>query len=260
MIETDNKKPFIITIIILIIIILALGGYIAIDKFVLNKKEEENLTTIKDIDINLNAMYQVSDTLNRLDNTFNDVNSNFFGYIYRAKKLEAKKFDGLAALFLAMHDDLNPANTNQTLIGTKIKDNFESIFGKSLKYTPSSIDAGNTYKIVYDENTTNYSYVLAPIDKNYQAGYISYTLKTSLQEENIKVERKVFYVEYVNNTSANIYKSSDKAQLIGSTDLKKGVLSLQEVIGKYGSRINTYVYTFQQNTVDNYTFASIERK
>ncbi len=261
MIETDNKKPFIITIIILVIIILALGGFIAFDKLVMNKKEENTLTTIKDVEIDLNAIYQISETLERLDNTFNDVNSNFFGYIYRAKKLEVKKFDKLAALFVAMHDDLIPSNTNQQLIGNQIKNNFESIFGKSLQYEPSNINAGNTYQIIYDQNTNTYSYVLtAPTNPNYQAGYVSSNIKTTLEEGNVIVERKVFYVEYTDNTSANIYKSSDKAQLVGKMDLRKGMLDKQEVIGKYGSKINTYIYTFQQNSADNYTLASIARK
>ena len=260
MIETDNKKPLVITIIVLIIIILALGGFIAVDKLVLNKKEEETLTTIDDVEINLNAMYQISESLNRLDHTFNDPKSNFFGYIYREKKLEAKRFDPLAALFLAMHDDMIPSNTNQFIVGEKVKNNFERIFGKAIKYSPSTINAGDTYQIIYDQATNRYSYVLPVLNPNYQSGLVSYTIRTTLKDGNVIVERKVFYVEYSNETTANIYKKSDKAQLLGTLNLKKGILNPEEVVGKYGSKITTYEYTFKQNTADNYTFDSIKRK
>ena len=50
----ENKK-FVVTIVILIIIILGLGGFIALDKFVINKKDDDTITQIGDEEINLNA-------------------------------------------------------------------------------------------------------------------------------------------------------------------------------------------------------------
>ena len=161
---------------------------------------------------------------------------------------------------LAMHDDMIPSNTNQFIVGEKVKNNFERIFGKTIKYSPSTINAGDTYQIIYDQATNRYSYVLPVLNPNYQSGLVSYTIRTTLKDGNVIVERKVFYVEYSNETTANIYKKSDKSQLLGTLNLKKGILNPEEVVGKYGSKITTYEYTFKQNTADNYTFDSIKRK
>lgn len=259
LVEVDNRKPLIITIIILIVIIIGLGGFIALDKLVINRKEETKVTTIKNVEIDLNAMHQINNTLNRMDNTFNDINSNFLGYIYNSKKIEAKNFDPLAALFVAMHDDMIPANTNLVLINGLVKKNFESIFGKELAYEPKNIDAGNYYKIIYDEATSNYTYILSPIDRNYQPGYVSYNIKTELADGKVIITRKVCYVEYANN-SVSIYKEANKQQLVGTLRLRNGIIDQSELLGKYASKLNTYVYTFVQNTADNYTFYSIERE
>ncbi len=258
MVETDNKKPFIITIVILVLLVLALGSFIVFDKFVLNKQEEEKLTTIQDVEINLNAMYQISDTLNRLDSAFNDTHSAYLGYIYTDKELSVKKFDPAAALFVAMKDDMIDTNTNQLLPNAQIKKNFESIFGDSLVYTPSSIDAGDFYKVMYDPNNKVYAYTLAPTKQNYAPGYITYNVKTLLEKDQVNVTRKVFYVEYIeNNTKANIYKHANKAQLIGTLKLRNGILDLKELTGKYASKMHTYRYVFKQNSADDYSLSSI---
>ena len=79
-----EKKGPVVLIIILLIIILGLGGYIAVDKLILNKNDEEvrTVVTIDDNNIDLNALYQIGDTLTKFDNAFNDLNSNYFGYLY----------------------------------------------------------------------------------------------------------------------------------------------------------------------------------
>ena len=260
MVEIDNKKPFVITIIVLVIIILGLAGFIAIDKLLINKKEETNLTTIKDIEIDLNAMYKVGNALTRLDNTFNDINSNYCGYIYTNKKIETKKFDKSAALFTAMHDDLIPSNTPQILYSSNIKKNFESIFGKAIQYEANSIDAGNTYKILYDKNTDAYSYVLAPKPSPFNPGYITETIKTALEEGRIIVTRKLFYIEYEeNNTLAKIYTNSNKNKLLGSLRLKNNLLNTKEILAKYSSKMSTYKYIFTENSESDYTLYSIEK-
>lgn len=259
MVEVDNRKPLIITIIVLAIIVVALGGFIALDKLVINKKEEQKLTTIKNAEIDLNAMYQIGEILNRMDHTFNDTNSSYLGYIYNLKKLEAKKFDPSAALFVAIHDDMIPSNTNLQLLGGYVKNNFENIFGKAIAYEPKSIDSGN-YKIAYDEVTNTYSYTLAPADNSYKPKLISYNVKTIIEGEYVIVTRKVFYVEYPNQTSVNVYKTWDKQNLIGTLKLKNGILNEEEIVGKFGSKLGTYSYKFIQNAADNYTFYSIERE
>lgn len=258
--ENDNKKAPIILIIILLLIILGLGGYIALDKLVLNKKEEKVTTKIKGVEIDLNAMYQVSNTLNQLDNTFNDINSTYLGYIYNKKKIELKNFDPNAALFLSLHDNLKATGIQQQLPNQQVKNNYETIFGQTTKYEPTNIDAGDYYKIMYDTNTNNYSYILNPTIINQLNGYESYTIKTILETDYIIVTRKVFYKEIdANMTVANIYKDASKTQLIGTINLRNGVLNNEEVVGKYGSKISTYQYTFKQNAIDNYTFYLIEK-
>ena len=55
----ENKK-FVVTIVILIIIILGLGGFIALDKFVINKKDDDTITQIGDEEINLRFVLEPS--------------------------------------------------------------------------------------------------------------------------------------------------------------------------------------------------------
>ena len=59
----ENKKT-IILIIILVLLVLGLGGYIAYDKFILNKeKETEYITVINDVSIDVNKLYKVGEIL-----------------------------------------------------------------------------------------------------------------------------------------------------------------------------------------------------
>lgn len=260
MIEIDNKKPYVIAIIVLSIIIVALAGFIALDKLVINKKEETNLTTIGEVNIDLNAMYKIGDIMNRLDHTFNDMNSNYFGYIYTDKKIEAKKFDKAAALFLAIYDNLIPSNTQQQLYGSEVKKNFEAIFGKELQYEANNIDAGNTYKIFYDGTSGIYSYTLPLKNSLLNPGYVTETIKTKLESGRVIVTRKVFYVEYEDNNSlAKIYSTAGKNKLLGSIRLKNNLLNTKEILAKYSSKMNSYQYIFIENSDSNYTLSSIEK-
>lgn len=260
MIEIDNKKPYIITIIVLVIIIVALSGFIALDKLVINKKEESNLTTIGEVSIDLNDMYKIGDIMTRLDHTFNDMNSTYFGYIYTDKKIEAKRFDKTAALFLALYDDLIPSNTPQQLYSSNVKKNFELIFGKGLQYEANNIDAGNMYKIFYDGNTGIYSYTLAPKSGILNSGYVTETIKTKLEAGKIIVTRKIFYVEYEeNNSLAKIFSTAGKNKLLGSMRLKNGLLNTKEILAKYSSKMNSYEYIFTENSEGDYTLSSIEK-
>ncbi len=264
--ETVNKKGFIITIIILLVIILVLGGYIAVEKFILNKEENSTITVINDTEIDLNSFYQIADTLNKFDSAFNDINSTYLGYPYVARKLMAEKFDLGAALYVSAYGELQPTSEAKTLPEIIVKNNFEKIFGKNLKYKAKSINAGDTYKLTYAKDKANYSYTLNSPKVPYSAGYVVKNIKTKLADEKIIVTRKVFYVEYENideatgvPTIATIYKNPDKNSKIGQVSVRKGILSENEVVAKYGSKLNTYDMVFKHNKDDDYSFYLIEK-
>ena len=254
----ENKKT-IILIVFLVLIILGLGGYIAYD-FIKEKEEESNpITVIDKVSIDLNSLYQIGNTLNSFDNAFNNPNSKYFGYIYNSKKILAKNFDQGAALFSAMYNDLAASNTQQVLMGIQVKSKFEKIFGKNLKYASTSIDGGN-YQITYNADNDTYSYV-APTNNNfYSTGYITKNIQTSLETDKIIVTRKIIYVEYDTNSSkAILYKDSSKGNKLGELSLRNGELSLNEVIAKYGSRLNTFELTFNESNDNDYNFYQIEK-
>lgn len=259
-----NKKPFIIIIVILLVMVIGLGGYVGFDIYK-NQQKKENLNTIvDDVSVNLNVFYQIGDTLNRFDKAFNSNNSSYFGYLYNFDKLAASKFDGRAALFATMYNDLVCNNTTQYLLGATVKNNFEKIFGNNLKYAPGSINAGEYYNIYYDTNSNTYSYTAQNVNKIYSPGYVSKTIKTSLEDGKVTVIRKVFYVEYGSNTGgtditkAIIYKKADKKDKVGEINLMNNELREDEVIAKYGSKLLTYNYIFKENKLDNYNFYLLE--
>ena len=257
-----DKKGLLIG--ILLLIILGLIGYIALDKMFLEKKATAE--TIKknsndNININLNAFYQISDTLNQFDAAFGDVNSTYFGYIYKQDKLLAEKFDKTAALYLAIHSDLTSPKTTPYIIGTKVKNRFEKIFGKQLAYTPGNIPAGNSYNITYDPNSTNYVYYYQNTKNDYSPEYLTHTISTEIKDDKIIVTRKAYYVEYANNGGGNatIYTDSGKSVKVGDLKLRNNVLNEKEVIDKYGSKLKTFEYTFILKTEDDYSFYSIKK-
>ena len=264
----DEKKKPNILIIILLVIILGLGGYIAVDKLILSKSEDNTTTVvvIDDVQIDLNAMYQIGDTLNKFDSAFNDPDSSYFGYPYKIeKRLAASKFDNGAALFAAMHDDMTGTNTAQYLIGGNVKKNFEKIFGKNLAYKPASINAGKSYNIIYNDTNGNFSYTAPTTTTMYRNEYIAQNIKTKVEEETIMVVRRVFYVEYKNSggadvTQADIYTNDTKSKLIGTISLRNNTISEKEILAKYGSKLGEYVFTFKQNNgMDDYCLYSIEK-
>ena len=134
----ENRK-YVITIILLIVIILGLAGFIALDKVVLNKKEDDSITQIGDVDINLNVFEHISDTLTTLNRAYNDPQSNYFGYLYSKKEINLNNYDKSAALFAAIYDDLAGTNTNQIIPAGIVKSKYEDLFGKKLSYNPASV-------------------------------------------------------------------------------------------------------------------------
>lgn len=259
-------KKAVVAIVILSVIILGLGGFIVADKFLLNKKEEAEITKIGDVDIDLNVFSQIDETLDKLDKAYNKGSSKFFGYLYSKNKLTVDKFDKEAALYLALNSRLIGTNTPQDIPGALVKADFERIFSKSLKYNPASVNIASGYDIVYDSTSDKYSYNLPVANNIYSPEYIEKSISTSLEDDSVIIKRKVFYVEYEIDpakniaTKAYVYTSHDKSKLVATLELKNNVVNPKEVIGKYGSKLSTYKYTFQSKSVDEYTLYSIEKE
>ena len=261
--EIYNRTPYIITIIVLVVIVLGLGGFIGYDKLVKKDTETKVVTEIDDVSINLNAFYQISNTLEKFDKAFNDQSSTYFGYPYKTKNLAVKNFDIKAALYASIASDLVQTNTNQVISESQVKANFEKMFGTSyIKYKADNIDSGNV-KLAYDANSKSYSYTMPLKSKVYDSGYISVNYKTQLEEDKVIVTRKIFYVDYTDTTlsavNATIYKNSNKIEKLGQVTIKGGTANIKEVMGKYASKLDTYEFTFIANTDEDYTLYKIER-
>ena len=256
----ENKKGLIITIVILSILVIGLASFIVYDKKLFQEKKENTKTVIDDVNIDLNALYQIGNTLNYIDNAFNDQNSQYFGYIYNTKKLTVEKMDVGAAIYATIHDELIASNTLQTIPEKRVKNNFEKMFGTSIKYAPVEIKSGEYYKIIYDPINKNYNYIV-PVKNNFPtSGYMTKNIKTSLVEDTVVIKRKVFYVEYtIDYNTAIIYKTADKQQKVGEIQLINKELSASEIVSKYGSNLNTYEVTFKQKKEDEYVFSRIEQ-
>lgn len=263
----ENKRGSILGYLFLILIILGLAGYIVYDKDLLHlKNEEKSATTEKknEVKIDYNTLYQIGNTLDYLDAAFNEVGTSFTGYIYKEKKLLASKFSNEAAVYSAIRRDLIASNTRQILANGTVKINFESMYGNYLSYNPKDISTGNSSFISYSPTTTSYSYIL-PLKTNiYVPRYHTKTVKTETKNDDILVTRKLYYIEYVVNangvaTQANVYKDANKKETIGQIDLRDGSLNDKEVLDKFSSKFNTFIYHFKRKKDDNYSFYSIER-
>ncbi len=100
----------------------------------------------------------------------------------------------------------------------------------------------------------------------YSPRYEAYNVRTFLEDGNVVVTRKVFYVDYISNdggvtyTKAELYNNQDKQTKIGALLLKDGYLSKKEAIAKYGSRCLTFNYYFTQQEDMTYLLSKIELK
>lgn len=255
----ENKKGLIITIVILILISLGSIGYIVYDKFIKKVEEEkEYVTVINDVSIDVNKLYKVGDILSTFDKAFSINESKYFGYIYNVKKLEVRDFDKRAAIYTTIYPEIIKSNTEQTISNERIKNRYEKIFGKSLEYTPSSLDIGENIKIEYDETNNEYKYTASITNNDHKNEYLAKNIKTKLNDDLVVITRKIFYVEY-SNTYTSIYTDSTKKTKLGTVKLQDGEVSLDEVIGKFGSKLNTYEITFKLGSDDEYNFYKIER-
>ena len=126
----ENKK-FIVAIVILSILLVAALGFIGYDKFLKNDDDSVK-TVINDMEIDLNVFYKVRDTLNNLDNAFNDTSNKYFGYIYGNKNVMIEKLDPKVALYAAIYGDIKRTNAPQLITGAKVKSNLQNMFAKYL--------------------------------------------------------------------------------------------------------------------------------
>ena len=254
----ENKKS-IILIIILVLLVLGLGGYLAYDKFILNKeKETEYITVINDVSIDVNKLYKVGEILNTFDKAFGTSDTKYLGYLYNSKSINVKDFDKNAATYVSLYSDLVRSNTEQNISNERIKNKYENIFGKTLEYKPSNIDLGNNIKVTYDEGNKIFKYTASVTNNDHKSEYLVRNIKTTLKDDLVIVTRKVFYVEY-SNESATIYPTASKDKRLGEVRLNNGEVDLKEVTGKYGSKLNTYDITFKLGDDDEYNFNKIER-
>lgn len=262
----ENKKGFVITIVVLVFIICGLAAYIYFDKVQQKRMQEEKESVINNINIDLNAFYEITNTLNVFDRAFHDPLSSYVAYIYGSKKLRASKFDMGAAIYASMISEMDVTNgTIQYVPETKVKYNFKRLFGENLSYQEDVVDSGEFYKVAYNANIepVRYDYIYPGVFNSYSEKYMAVNVKTSLTSDSILIDRKIFFVEYVPNaegviTKANIYQRHDKSTKVGEVSLKNGDISPSEVISKYSSRLSKYQYVFKQEKKDQYTFYSIE--
>ena len=255
----ENKKGLIITIVILILMLLGSIGYIVYDKFIAKTEEEKKyVTVINDVSIDVNKIYKVGDILNKFDEAFGTNDSKYFGYIYSTKIIESRDFDKNAAIYASLYSDIIRSNTEQTISNEIVKNQYEKIFGKTLKYKPSNLELGENIKVEYDDTNKIYKYTASITNNDHKSEYLARNMKTTLKDDLVIVTRKVFYVEYSKN-NASIYTNSSKETKVGEVTLKNGEVSLSEVTGKYGSRLNTYEVTFKLGSDDEYNFYKIER-
>jgi len=266
----EDKKGFVIAIVILSLISLGLGGFLVYDKIIQKRAEEKKETCIEDNKIDLNAFFNISKTLDSFDKAFNNPKSLYIGYIYVDKRLMASKFDMGAAIYASMMQDITVSAPPIPFYVSeeKVKGNFEKIFGKNLEYKATNVQSGEIYKVSYFNFETNppvrYDYY-APSEENpYADRYIAINNETSIEEGKVIVNRKIFFAEFVKGadgvsyTGMKIYKDHSKVGYIGQVPLKNGVYSEKEVIEKNGSKLLTYDYTFVQNKDADYSFYSIE--
>ena len=253
--EYVDKRPYIAIIVVLALVSLGLGGFLIYDKFI--NLEDDTETIIDSVSVNLNVLYQVHDTLNKFDEAFNKTDSNYFEYLYKERTLDAKKMDNKTALFAAIKSDLIKTGVDSTTLAGVAKNNFKKMYGDELKYDPTSIDGGANYKLNYDSTTKKFTYKIPASVNNRANEYIAKETKTKIEEGKIIVTRKIFFVEY-SGLGANIYNEKGKRK-VGEVNLDNDEVNPDEVIAKYGSKLNTYEYTFVENKKDNYTFYRIEK-
>lgn len=261
--DMENKK-FIIAIVVLSILLAAALGFIGYDKFL--KKEDESIkTVINDNEIDLNVFYKVRDTMKSLDNAFNDSSNKYFGFIYGNKNVMIEKLDPKIALYASLFSEIKRTNEVQLISGGKAKLNMQNMFGKYVEYKASNVEWDENSHIPYNKENDTYTHQL-PIVKDLKTPeYFASEISTAMREGEIVVKRKSYYVEYETDEAntkrikALIYTNQDKQKLVTTMNLKNGAINQKEVIAKYSSKLNTYIYTFKEYNGNDYVLYSIEK-
>lgn len=255
-----SKKVATAVISILLVIILGLVGFIVYDKVLSGKEaEKEYITVINDVSIDINKLYKVGEILDKLDKAFAKNDSTYQGYIYNNKILEARDFDKNAAIFASMYSDIIRSNTDQTISSERVKYRYKKIFGRELDYKPASLELGDNITVTYDSTNKIYKYKATIVTNDHSGEYLTRNIKTKVEDDKVVVTRRVFYVEYSNNNIATIYTDSSKSSKLGIVKLQDGEVSPKEVIGKFGSKLKTFDYTFKLGSEDEYNLYKIER-
>lgn len=253
-------KKLVLFILFLFLIIFGLAGYIAYDKIYLENNGKKVVTKIGEKDIDLNNFIEINETLSKLDRAFNDSNSSYYGYIYNNKELRINKFDEKAALYLILYDYLNNYRNEQTINGKIVEKDFKKIFNNNLEYKASDVKIKDDIFITYNPNNNTYSYNYDINKELYSPEYKVKNISTTIEEESIVIKRKIFYVEYEKNNSsiiANIYDGKDKKSLITKKTLNGNELNIEEIVAKYGYRIHTYKYIFEEKNYNDYYLSKI---
>lgn len=243
-----NKKG-IIAIVVLTLTTALLAAYIIHDKLFLKEEEKNAAITIDNKEVMINDMFEINEIVNIFDKAFNDPTTNYFGYPYKTK-LYTKNFDKGAALYVSIYDEMEKSDAVQLIRESKIINNLNRIFGDNLEYERVDLNIGEGYKTEF--GATPYLAYIAPKKKNdlYSPELITITTKTNLEDDKILLTRKVFYIEYEEDENtkeiktASIYKSPKKEKKFGRVNLKNGEINRNQIIGSYGSKLDTYIYTF----------------
>ena len=259
----ENKK-FVVAIVILSLLLLAAVGFIGYDKFL--KKQDESIKTVIDgNELDLNVFHKIGDVLNNLDNAFNDTSSKYFGYIYGNKNVMIEKLDSKIASYASIYSEIRKTGAIQYISSTQVKNNLNNMFGKYVEYKAGAIDWTNETYIPYDKDTNLYSQQLPYINPLKEPRFFASEVSTVIGEREIKIKRKSYYVEYeldesgINRAKALIYTDKDKKTLITTVNSKNGSINEKEIIAKYSSKLNTYMYTFKEYNNTDYVLYSIEK-
>ena len=259
----ENKK-FIIAIVVLSILLAASIGFIGYDKFF--KKQDESIkTVINGMEIDLNVFHKIGDILNNLDTAFNDSTNKYFGFIYGNRNVMIEKIDPKIAAYASMYKEIRKTGTNQNISSNLVKNNLNNMFGKYVTYKPDSIDWTEGAQILYDKDKEVYSHQLQFVNPIKNPSYFTAEISTAIGHEEVIIKRKSYYVEYeldasgTNRTKASVYTDKDKKTLITTMSLKNGAINEKEIIAKYSSKLNTYVYTFKEYNDIDYVLYSIEK-
>ena len=259
----ENKK-FIIAIVILSLLLTGTVGFIVYDKFF--KKQDETIrTVINGMEIDLNVFHKIGDTLNNLDAAFNDPTNKYFGYIYGDGNVMIEKLEPSVAAYAAIYKEIVKTGTNQVISASLVKSNMNNMFGKYVTYKADAIEWLDGAFMPYDKDTETYSQQLPFINPIKDPSYFAVEISSAIGHDEVIIKRKSYYAEYALDESgtkrvkASIYTDKSKKTLITTMNLKNGVINEKEVISKYGSKLNTYTYTFKEYNDTEYVLYSIEK-